>query len=99
MFRPRRRAPQTEVTILAERVRTHSACAAWCRRVVWSARGRRGVLSGVTSSLGSAADHVWFRQLPAETSLTLSETIANLELMEARGVVARDLVDGAYRFR
>ena len=47
----------------------------------------------------SAADHVWFRQLPAETSLTLSETIANLELMEARGVVARDLVDGAYRFR
>jgi len=36
---------------------------------------------------------------PAETSLTLSETIANLELMEARGVVARDLVDGAYRFR
>ncbi len=35
---------------------------------------------------------------PAETFLTLSETIANLEVMEARGEVVRGVVDGTYRF-
>jgi glyoxylase-like metal-dependent hydrolase (beta-lactamase superfamily II) len=35
---------------------------------------------------------------PAETFLTLSETIANLEVMEARGEVVRSVVDGTYRF-
>lgn len=36
---------------------------------------------------------------PGDAFLVLSETIANLEAMEARGEVARALVDGVYRFR
>ena len=36
---------------------------------------------------------------PGDAFLVLSETIANLEAMEARGEVARELVDGVYRFR
>lgn len=36
---------------------------------------------------------------PGDTFLTMSETIANLEAMEARGEVSRTLVDGTYRFR
>ena len=36
---------------------------------------------------------------PADAFLTVSETIANLEAMEARGEVRRELVDGVYRFR
>jgi glyoxylase-like metal-dependent hydrolase (beta-lactamase superfamily II) len=36
---------------------------------------------------------------PGDAFLVLSETIANLEAMEERGEVARDLVDGVYRFR
>ena len=34
----------------------------------------------------------------AETFLVMSETIANLEAMEARGEVGRSLVDGTWRF-
>ncbi len=36
---------------------------------------------------------------PGDAFLVLSETIANLEAMEERGEVARDAVDGVYRFR
>jgi glyoxylase-like metal-dependent hydrolase (beta-lactamase superfamily II) len=36
---------------------------------------------------------------PGDAFLTLSETIANLEVMESRGEVRRTLVDGTYRFR
>jgi len=36
---------------------------------------------------------------PGDLFLTLSETIANLEAMEARGEAFRVLVDGTYRFR
>lgn len=38
------------------------------------------------------------RARPAEAFLTLSETVANLEVMEARGEVARTLRGGAWRF-
>ena len=34
----------------------------------------------------------------AQTFLIISETIANLEVMEARGELRRSLVDGVYRF-
>ncbi len=36
---------------------------------------------------------------PGDAFLVLSETVANLEVMEERGEVSRDFVDGAYRFR
>jgi glyoxylase-like metal-dependent hydrolase (beta-lactamase superfamily II) len=36
---------------------------------------------------------------PAEAFLTMSEAIANLEALEARGEASRALVDGVYRFR
>ncbi len=36
---------------------------------------------------------------PGELFLVISETIGNLEAMEARGAASRDLVDGAWRFR
>jgi glyoxylase-like metal-dependent hydrolase (beta-lactamase superfamily II) len=36
---------------------------------------------------------------PTDAFLTVSETIANLEVMEAHGKAARELVDGVYRFR
>jgi len=36
---------------------------------------------------------------PAEAFLTLSETIAHLEVLESRGEASRRLVDGVYRFR
>jgi glyoxylase-like metal-dependent hydrolase (beta-lactamase superfamily II) len=36
---------------------------------------------------------------PGDAFLTISETIANLEVMEARGEVRRSVVDGVYRFR
>lgn len=36
---------------------------------------------------------------PGDLFLTISETIGNLEAMEAGGTAARDLVDGVYRFR
>jgi glyoxylase-like metal-dependent hydrolase (beta-lactamase superfamily II) len=36
---------------------------------------------------------------PAETFLTISETIANLEVLEHRGEVVRELEHGVYRFR
>jgi glyoxylase-like metal-dependent hydrolase (beta-lactamase superfamily II) len=36
---------------------------------------------------------------PGDAFLTMSETIANLEVMELRGEVRRALVDGSYRFR
>jgi glyoxylase-like metal-dependent hydrolase (beta-lactamase superfamily II) len=36
---------------------------------------------------------------PGDAFLTISETIANLEVMEARGEVRRSAVDGVYRFR
>jgi glyoxylase-like metal-dependent hydrolase (beta-lactamase superfamily II) len=39
------------------------------------------------------------RARPPEAFLTMSETVANLEVLEARGEAARDLVDGVYRFR
>lgn len=36
---------------------------------------------------------------PGDLFLTMSETIGNLEAMEARGTATRDLVDGVWRFR
>jgi glyoxylase-like metal-dependent hydrolase (beta-lactamase superfamily II) len=36
---------------------------------------------------------------PGDAFLTISETIANLEVMEDRGEVLRETVDGTYRFR
>jgi glyoxylase-like metal-dependent hydrolase (beta-lactamase superfamily II) len=36
---------------------------------------------------------------PIDAFLTVSETIANLEVLEHRGEAARALVDGVYRFR
>jgi glyoxylase-like metal-dependent hydrolase (beta-lactamase superfamily II) len=36
---------------------------------------------------------------PVDAFLTMSETVGNLEALEARGAAARDLVDGVYRFR
>jgi glyoxylase-like metal-dependent hydrolase (beta-lactamase superfamily II) len=36
---------------------------------------------------------------PTDAFLTVSETIANLEVLEAQGKAARELVDGVYRFR
>jgi glyoxylase-like metal-dependent hydrolase (beta-lactamase superfamily II) len=39
------------------------------------------------------------RARPPEAFLTMSETVANLEVLEARGEATRDLVDGVYRFR
>lgn len=36
---------------------------------------------------------------PADAFLTVSETIANLEVLEERGLVSRTLVDGVHRFR
>ncbi len=36
---------------------------------------------------------------PRELFLTISETVANLEVLEARGEVARELDGGVYRFR
>jgi len=36
---------------------------------------------------------------PTDAFLTMSETIANLEALEARGEASRALVDGVYRFR
>jgi glyoxylase-like metal-dependent hydrolase (beta-lactamase superfamily II) len=36
---------------------------------------------------------------PGDAFLTISETIANLEVMEARGEVRRSVVDGVYSFR
>jgi glyoxylase-like metal-dependent hydrolase (beta-lactamase superfamily II) len=35
---------------------------------------------------------------PSDAFLTVSETIANLEVLEARGLVSRTLVDGVHRF-
>ena len=39
------------------------------------------------------------RASPRELFLTISETMANLEVLEARGEVARELEGGVYRFR
>ena len=39
------------------------------------------------------------RASPKELFLTASETVANLEVLEARGEAARDLEGGVYRFR
>ncbi len=39
----------------------------------------------------------WAR--PSDLFLTVSETVANLEVLESRGEVVRELEDGAYRFR
>jgi glyoxylase-like metal-dependent hydrolase (beta-lactamase superfamily II) len=53
---------------------------------------------------GEATPHEISRDLfpsarPAEAFLTLSETIAHLEVLESRGEASRRLVDGVYRFR
>jgi glyoxylase-like metal-dependent hydrolase (beta-lactamase superfamily II) len=42
---------------------------------------------------------LWPAARPGDTFLTLSETVANLEVMQARGEVARDEVDGGWRYR
>jgi hypothetical protein len=39
----------------------------------------------------------WAR--PGDLFLVISETVANLEVLEARGQVRRGLEDGVYRFR
>jgi glyoxylase-like metal-dependent hydrolase (beta-lactamase superfamily II) len=39
------------------------------------------------------------RSRPGDTFLTLSEVLANLEVLEVRGQVARETGDGPYRFR
>jgi glyoxylase-like metal-dependent hydrolase (beta-lactamase superfamily II) len=39
------------------------------------------------------------RARPGDVFLTMSETVANLEVLEARGEVTRGEVDGVYRFR
>ena len=59
----------------------------------------------VVAQRGKPAVYAWevarelFPTVPlAQTFLIVSETIANLEVMEARGEVRRSLVDGVWRF-
>jgi glyoxylase-like metal-dependent hydrolase (beta-lactamase superfamily II) len=59
----------------------------------------RELLDGGPMSAHELARAIFPRARTGDLFLTISETIANLEAMEARGEVSRELVDGVYRFR
>jgi glyoxylase-like metal-dependent hydrolase (beta-lactamase superfamily II) len=58
----------------------------------------RGVLAGGPRTPWEVARELFPKAGLAETFLVISETLANLEVMEERGEVRRTFVDGAYRF-
>ncbi len=59
----------------------------------------REVLSHGPATCAEVARALFPAARPGDAFLVLSETIANLEAMEERGEVRRDVVDGVYRFR
>lgn len=59
----------------------------------------REVLSERPATCAEVAQALFPAARPGDAFLVLSETIANLEAMEERGEVQRDVVDGVYRFR
>jgi glyoxylase-like metal-dependent hydrolase (beta-lactamase superfamily II) len=59
----------------------------------------REVLARGPATCAEVARALFPAARPGDAFLVLSETIANLEAMEERGEVAREVVDGAYRFR
>jgi glyoxylase-like metal-dependent hydrolase (beta-lactamase superfamily II) len=59
----------------------------------------RELLDDGPMSAHELARAIFPRARTGDLFLTISETIANLEAMEARGEVSRELVDGVYRFR
>jgi glyoxylase-like metal-dependent hydrolase (beta-lactamase superfamily II) len=59
----------------------------------------REVLARGPATCAEVARALFPSARPGDAFLVLSETIANLEAMEERGEVARELVDGVYRFR
>jgi glyoxylase-like metal-dependent hydrolase (beta-lactamase superfamily II) len=59
----------------------------------------REVLAGGPATCAEVARALFPSARPGDAFLVLSETIANLEAMEERGEVARELVDGVYRFK
>ncbi len=59
----------------------------------------RELLDGGPASCAEVARALFPSARPGDAFLVLSETIANLEAMEARGEVGREAVDGVYRFR
>lgn len=59
----------------------------------------RAALAGRPLTAYEVMREIFPRASPKELFLTASETVANLEVLEARGEVVRDLDDGVYRFR
>ena len=59
----------------------------------------REVVARAPASCAEVARVLFPTARPGDAFLVLSETIANLEAMEERGEVARELVDGVYRFK
>lgn len=59
----------------------------------------RALLAGGETTAFALSRALFPSARPAEAFLTLSETIAHLEVLESRGEAARVLVDGVYRFR
>jgi glyoxylase-like metal-dependent hydrolase (beta-lactamase superfamily II) len=58
----------------------------------------RELLAGGAATAWEISRALFPNARPAEAFLTMSETIANLEVLEARGEAGRALVDGVYRF-
>jgi glyoxylase-like metal-dependent hydrolase (beta-lactamase superfamily II) len=59
----------------------------------------REALAGGERSAWELSLELFPSSRPAEAFLTISETVANLEVLEERGEVRRALVDGVYRFQ
>jgi len=59
----------------------------------------RELLSGGPRTAFELSRTLFPSSRPGDLYLTISETVANLEAMEARGEARRELVDGVYRFR
>ncbi len=59
----------------------------------------RQALAGGPRSAWEVVSALFPRAGPEELFLTVSETLANLEVLEARGEVAREVEGGVYRFR
>jgi glyoxylase-like metal-dependent hydrolase (beta-lactamase superfamily II) len=58
----------------------------------------RELLAGAPATAHDVCRALFPTARPGDAFLTMSETIANLEAMEARGEVSRTLADGVYRF-
>lgn len=58
----------------------------------------RELLAGGPTTAWELCRALFPKARPAEAFLTMSETVGNLEVLEARGEARRALVDGVYRF-